>query len=821
MLRMFSVIVLMALTAVNGLSQTIIRVPQDHATIQAAINAAASGDTVVIDEGRYMVNLKLTKKIVLGSLYVLDGDTSHISRTILDGSTPSVADSGSVIFVAGTADSTTVIEGLTITGGRGTYVVDPGDGSKWYGGGGIMVWGNGARIRKNHIIFNRITSTNAVPNVWGGGIASSLATDQFPLLIVEHNQISRNTITSSVAAEAAGLSVAMRARIVHNVIDSNTATGGSGQFVIGGISVYAHWMNTVEFTGNIIRGNVSSNYSGGIRIYRPATSGGCSVIMTNNLIVGNRAVRGGGGIDLNISCSLTLINNTIAHNTASWCGGMLVRGTAVTASKVIGINNIFWNNTAVGGDITQPAYESLHNNLIKGESIVGENNFSADPKFASDGSYALTAESPCIAAGTITRTVLGTALMAPPDDINGSPRPWVMPDLGAIESELSFTTAARPNRAEVRKFTTGTYVGRHYTVFRPKGMESATDRPVILYLHGYDGTLDWDMNDYRIHLYGDTIGAVTVYPEAVSRRWNSGLSEVLGWSTPSVDDVGFISMLIDTLHALYQIDTTRVHVVGYSNGGWMLHKLAKMLSRRITSGVIVSGAMAPSVYNAPAPSRIVPLMIIHGTSDPIVLYTAATGRYGTEAEVASWRSWNRAFGRSITDTINANSGDQSWVVRQQFYGGSDSMQQDSLRLVYYRIQMGTHEWPNGGAWYGAPAINRDFNVMSDAIRFFTNPLVRVTEEDPDPVPASFALYQNYPNPFNPTTQISFQLPLASHISLRVFDLLGREVAVLVNEEKPAGSYTAQWDAAGFASGIYLVRMQAGSFVDTKKIVLMK
>jgi hypothetical protein len=87
----------------------------------------------------------------------------------------------------------------------------------------------------------------------------------------------------------------------------------------------------------------------------------------------------------------------------------------------------------------------------------------------------------------------------------------------------------------------------------------------------------------------------------------------------------------------------------------------------------------------------------------------------------------------------------------------------------------------------------------------------------------YALSQNYPNPFNPSTLISYELPLTGLVTLKVYDLLGREVATLVNEEKPAGSYNAQFtmNNVQLSSGIYFYKLQAGEFVETKKMILLK
>jgi M6 family metalloprotease-like protein len=88
-------------------------------------------------------------------------------------------------------------------------------------------------------------------------------------------------------------------------------------------------------------------------------------------------------------------------------------------------------------------------------------------------------------------------------------------------------------------------------------------------------------------------------------------------------------------------------------------------------------------------------------------------------------------------------------------------------------------------------------------------------------PSSFILHQNYPNPFNPSTVVSYQLPLPCDIRLIVYDVLGREVAVLVDERKEAGNYTVVWDAHNIASGIYFCSLTAGSFRDVKKMALVR
>ncbi len=89
------------------------------------------------------------------------------------------------------------------------------------------------------------------------------------------------------------------------------------------------------------------------------------------------------------------------------------------------------------------------------------------------------------------------------------------------------------------------------------------------------------------------------------------------------------------------------------------------------------------------------------------------------------------------------------------------------------------------------------------------------------LPEGYSLSQNYPNPFNPSTEIAFSIPAQSNVELKVFNLLGQEVATLVNQTMAPGSYTVDFNAANLASGMYVYRLKADNFVSTYKMVLMK
>lgn len=160
---------------------------------------------------------------------------------------------------------------------------------------------------------------------------------------------------------------------------------------------------------------------------------------------------------------------------------------------------------------------------------------------------------------------------------------------------------------------------------------------------------------------------------------------------------------------------------------------------------------------------------------------------------------------------------------------------DGLRIVdlsnpaniveagYYDTYPGTGGGFNG-AWGAFPFFASGKVLISDIetglyVVFF-NGAVTGNSEQPE-LPGAFKLLQNYPNPFNPTTTITFDTPQSSFVNLTVYDLLGREISTLVNEEKQGGRHSVRFDASGLGSGVYFYRLSAGGFVETRRMVAVK
>lgn len=188
-------------------------------------------------------------------------------------------------------------------------------------------------------------------------------------------------------------------------------------------------------------------------------------------------------------------------------------------------------------------------------------------------------------------------------------------------------------------------------------------------------------------------------------------------------------------------------------------------------------------------------------------------------------------------TVNQNGNDSmaiwdttaaSWsYVDGKPFRGSNYWGVVSASFVYCQGKPGVKIWVPGGA-LGTSSI-RPLDVFSDTCLPGCSVNLTGISANGNNTPADFSLLQNYPNPFNPSTTISYLLPTASNVSLRVYDVSGRQVSVLVNEYKPAGKYSVKFDDIdNLASGVYFYSIEAfpagsqtGKFRDTKKMLLVK
>ena len=328
---------------------TVIEIPGEYQTIQMGIDSSSDGDTVLVWPDTYVENINFNNhQVVLGSLFLITGDTSYITSTVLDGDS-----ANSVIRNNNWYDSLSEITGFTITNGNATY-----------GGGGIVFHSSG-KITNNIIRGNRASR--------GGGIY--IEGDA----LIENNIITENQVTVAGAGiiTYSGACVIRDNQIINNV---STHYGGGVHFEDSQI---------ITLENNIIAYNYAENNGGGVLFYADVAGG----VMVNNLIVGNTCVQNSGlGM---YGGTYNFTNNTIADNSHSSIGVHVFDFCEVTL-----INNIFWNNADTEIVIEPNTSVTITYCDIQG-GMAGEGNINSDPFFCEpeSGNYQLAENSPCVGTG--------------------------------------------------------------------------------------------------------------------------------------------------------------------------------------------------------------------------------------------------------------------------------------------------------------------------------------------------------------------------------------------------------------------------------------
>lgn len=169
--------------------------------------------------------------------------------------------------------------------------------------------------------------------------------------------------------------------------------------------------------------------------------------------------------------------------------------------------------------------------------------------------------------------------------------------------------------------------------------------------------------------------------------------------------------------------------------------------------------------------------------------------------------WETAYGKEYKIQISDNG--LSWTDIVHKINGTGGIEKYDVQAAARYIR-----------FYGIQRAT-DWGYSLYEVEVFNLPAVDLKDETNDNLPQDFMLENNYPNPFNPTTRISWQSPVGSRQILKVFDVLGKEIATLVNEDKTAGYHSVDFDASNLPSGVYFYRLIAGNFVDTKKMILLR
>lgn len=353
---------------------------------------------------------------------------------------------------------------------------------------------------------------------------------------------------------------------------------------------------------------------------------------------------------------------------------------------------------------------------------------------------------------------------------------------------------------------------REYRLALPSDFEARQPLPLIVNMHGLgSNSLEQLLYSAMIEL-ADSLGYMVAYPQGLeatvagqtSTHWNAGFGT-------GVDDIGFVSKLIDDTYLEYGIDLSRVYATGMSNGGFMSYHLACQLSDRIAAIASVTGAMTFGDIGNCAVDRPIPVMQIHGTADATVPFGGTPFFNPPISEgVQYWVLQNGCSELADTTVIaDIDLSDES-TANLYTYGDCD----DNTSVHFYVIDNGGHSWPGAFPIAGLNPTNQDFSATEVILDFFG----QYSHPDPAPVTALAKddladLAVSFPNPFSQLLPI--RVKDVRLTGLQIMDVQGR----LLWEEKniaPRSELTvptSDWDA-----GFYLMRIWTADGIQLNKLV---
>jgi hypothetical protein len=220
------------------------------------------------------------------------------------------------------------------------------------------------------------------------------------------------------------------------------------------------------------------------------------------------------------------------------------------------------------------------------------------------------------------------------------------------------------------------------------------------------------------------------------------------------------------------------------------------------------------------PSELYGVQVI-GINDTLYVASNSAGVYRSTNDGGSWTPMNNG----LTGTalyVTAIAGDGSLLLAGTNFDGVflSTDRGESWLAVNQGLSSTWITWLAIRPPY-AYAGTDPFGGSGGVWRRLLTDFITSVEAETGLIPLRLALRQNYPNPFNPITNITFALPAASHVTLGVYDMLGREISLLINERKEAGVHEVKFDGSNLAGGVYLYRLQAGDFIQSRKLILLK
>ena len=341
---------------------------------------------------------------------------------------------------------------------------------------------------------------------------------------------------------------------------------------------------------------------------------------------------------------------------------------------------------------------------------------------------------------------------------------------------------------------------RNYRLYIPTAYDGSTPVPLVLNLHGYTSDAFGQDLYANFRVIADTANFIIVLPNGTLdgfglRYWNCFIQPGIG-----VDDVAFLSDLIDTISAQYNIDVNRVYSTGMSNGGFMSHTLACELSHKIAAIASVAGSIDEDRLPACDPQHPMPVMQIHGTEDETVPYAGNFDFIPVQSVIDYWTDFNNCDAAAEFTEIPDVVPSDSCTAEHYVYGGCD----ENINVELYKIIDGGHTWP-GTALTFIGVTNLDINACKEIWNFFSRyRLDELTAITPDVIMKDNNITLN-PNPASELITININNNAVIK-DLFLFDIQGKKLVDLtdLNTKK----YSVNLET--FLPGIYFIQINTNN-----------
>ena len=877
----------------------------NYPTIQAGIDSAMHGDTVLVAPGTYYENINFNgKNISLLSQYIFSHDTTDITQTVIDGS-----DSGCVVIFENGEDSTAILCGFTITNGYTFKDTTRGGGitcinnaapllsnliissnkvvgdAYLHGGAGIL-----CKNRANPIMRNLTFRDNSAPYCDGGAIKCvDSSTVYLSNSIIQQNESGWGTIY--VADSWIELDEIL-------IEENNSKAAGSGLYLE---DAYANIRNTKILHNEVINdgggiycknsiveiNNVHIRYNNapGGATWNGGNGGGLYIIQNSNitiensLIGSNMVAESGGGIYISNS-SLELKNSDIKNNSTGYFGGGIVVFGTTTSIIMEGIN--IYNNVSrdYGGGIycgnsenvkiTLSNVRIFQNRVIRyrgggvfcqspinlvfsseklssiflNKSHMGGSDFAFD-----EGDDILTAvldtftvslpeDHHLFPANRFNLTIqnplfksVNTDLYVSPEGSDSNSGISASEPLKSVSAALAFASTDSLKQRYIN-LAPGVYsnssTGENFPLYGRSNVSIVGKEPHSTIIDGENIYHPFYL--YRIEHFG--IKNLTIQNGYYEHGVGAGIYTYGG------DNIGFENLII------------RNNIGSYRGGGINIMGFGSTIYKM--KNLLVYGNTTESYQNSSYG-----IYIEH--ADAILTnITIANNSMGSDPDLSGGLGISGRSKFSLVNSIITKNPVNSIIVKlyhsntptltiaySDIEGGQNEIIRDSS-VIFNWLEGNIDEDPH---FVGGDPFDYHLQTESPCIdagtallEFEGDTIVNLLPEEYDglapnmgafgidPVdfirreillPSQFKLYQNYPNPFNSQTTIFYQLPNTSLVNLSVYNITGQLVRVLENGRKPANTYKVNWDAAGYASGIYFFRLSAGNHTSIRKMLLVK